>query len=89
VLGVLATLGVVLGALYMLRLAQRLLFGEAKVPGGHATDLDLREKAILAAIVVAIFALGLMPAEPLGKTEAAALHYQSLVLGTQQPGAAP
>jgi NADH-quinone oxidoreductase subunit M len=89
VLGVLATLGVVLGALYMLRLAQRLLFGEAKVPGGHATDLDLREKAILAAIVVAIFAIGLMPAEPLGKTEAAALHYQSLVLGSQQPGAAP
>ena len=35
-------------------------------------DLDLREKAILAAIVVAVFALGLFPDEPMRKTELAA-----------------
>ena len=62
----------VLGALYMLRFAQRFLFGAAKAPHQPVADLDLREKLILAAIVVAVFALGLYPREPLRKTELAA-----------------
>lgn len=74
-----AVLGVVLGALYMLRLAQRLLFGAAKLPHGPVTDLDGRERAILAAIVVAIFALGLFPQPFLHKTETGARAYQALV----------
>ena len=71
--------GVVLGALYMLVFAQRFLFGTGKAPHQPLVDLDRRERAILAAIVVAVFALGLFPGEPMGKTELAAQQYQRLI----------
>jgi NADH-quinone oxidoreductase subunit M len=74
-----AVSGVVLGALYMLWFAQRFLFGLAKVPHAPVTDLNAREKTILAAIVAAIFALGLYPQEAMRKTEVAAKQYQQLV----------
>jgi NADH-quinone oxidoreductase subunit M len=73
-----AVTGVVLGALYMLRLAQTFLFGEAKAPHAPLKDLVWREKLILVAIVAAIFALGLFPDEPMRKTELAAKEYQQL-----------
>ncbi len=78
-MSVIAVSGVVLGALYMLWFAQRFLFGLAKVPHAPVTDLNRREKSILATIVVAIFALGLFPQEPMRKTELAAKQYQQLV----------
>jgi NADH-quinone oxidoreductase subunit M len=89
VLAVLAVTGVVLGALYMLWLAERMLFGEAKAPHQPLTDLVAREKAILLALVVAIFALGLFPDGPLEKTELAARDYQQRVLASRLPEAAP
>jgi NADH-quinone oxidoreductase subunit M len=78
-----AVAGVVLGALYMLWFAQRFLFGAAKAPHLPLIDLNLREKAILASIVVAVFALGLFPDEPMKKTELAARQYQQLVAGNR------
>ncbi len=78
-----AVAGVVLGALYMLWFAQRFLFGGEKAPHRPLLDLNLREKAILGAIVVAVFALGLFPEDPLRKTELAARQYQQLVAGTR------
>ncbi len=86
-LAVVAVSGVVLGALYMLWLAQRLLFGATRAPHQPFADLNGRERAILAAIVVAVFALGLFPNEPMQKTELAARHYQRLV--TAAPANAP
>ncbi|MEO5676692.1 MAG: NADH-quinone oxidoreductase subunit M [Usitatibacter sp.] len=86
-LAVIAVSGVVLGALYMLWLAQRLLFGATRAPHQPFADLNTRERAILGAIVVAVFALGLFPNEPMSKTEAAARHYQRLVTAT--PAKAP
>ncbi len=80
VLACLAVLGVVLGALYMLRLAQSFLFGEAKAPHQPLKDLNLREKTILAIIVLAVFALGLFPDSFMRKTELAAVQYQQQVL---------
>jgi NADH-quinone oxidoreductase subunit M len=80
VLACLAVLGVVLGALYMLRLAQQFLFGEARAPHQPLTDLNLREKTILAIIVIAIFALGLFPGSFMHKTELAAQQYQHQVM---------
>ena len=74
-----AVSGVVLGALYMLWFAQRFLYGLVKVPHGPVLDLNAREKLILAAIVAAIFAIGLFPDEPMRKTELAAKQYQQLV----------
>jgi len=75
----LAVSGVILGALYMLWFAQRYLFGNVKVPHGPVSDLSGRERTILAALVVAIFWLGLFPDEPMRKTELAARDYQQLV----------
>ena len=84
-LAVSAVGGVVLGALYMLWFAQRFLFGTVKAPHGTPSDLSFRESAILGAIVVAIFWLGLFPAEPMHKTELAARAYQQLVMTARVP----
>jgi NADH-quinone oxidoreductase subunit M len=81
VCAVLAVLGVVLGALYMLRLAGALLFGEAKAPHLPLADLDGRERAILVAILAAVFWLGLAPGPALELTEGAAREYRAIVLG--------
>jgi NADH-quinone oxidoreductase subunit M len=78
-LSVSAVAGVVLGALYMLWFAQRFLFGAVKAPHQPFGDLNFREAFILGAIVVAVFALGLFPDEPMQKTELAARQYQQLV----------
>jgi NADH-quinone oxidoreductase subunit M len=78
---VIAVSGVVLGALYMLWLAQRILFGEARAPHAPLKDLNARETTILVAIVAAIFAIGLFPGEPLAKTELAAREFQQRVQG--------
>jgi NADH-quinone oxidoreductase subunit M len=80
-----AVSGVVLGALYMLRFAQGFLFGAPKVPHAPVVDLDVREKLILGAIIVAIFSLGLFPNEPLSKTELAAQEYRQLVSTSRLP----
>jgi len=89
VVSILAVTGVVLGALYMLWLAQRLLFGEARVPHQPLKDLNARERVIMLAFVVAIFALGLFPRGPLAKTELAAFDYQQRVLASRLPGDVP
>jgi NADH-quinone oxidoreductase subunit M len=80
---------VVLGALYMLRFAQKFLFGPAKAPHMPIADLDTRERLILAAIVVAVFALGLFPDGPMQKSELAAQQYRELVTKPRLPGSAP
>jgi NADH-quinone oxidoreductase subunit M len=82
-----AVSGVVLGALYMLWFAQRFLYGTTRVPHGPVADLNRREKLILAALLVPVFWIGLAPDEPMRKTEQAALHFQRLVAGAQQPDA--
>lgn len=74
-LAALAVLGIVLGALYMLRLARRLLFGPEQAPTASLPDLNFREKSILVIILLAVFYLGLFPHEPMQKTEAAAAAY--------------
>ena len=84
-LAAIAVAGVVLGALYMLRFALGFLFGAAQAPNQPIPDLGAREKAILGAIVVAVFALGLFPDEPMKKTELAAQAYRQLVLTSRLP----
>ncbi len=59
---VLAATGVVLGAVYMLWMVQRVFYGEIKNPKNLALkDLNLREFAYLAPLVVLIFWIGLYP----------------------------
>jgi NADH-quinone oxidoreductase subunit M len=83
-----SVLGVVLGALYMFRFAQGFMFGAAKAPHMPLSDLDLREKTILAIIVAAVFWLGLFPEGAMQKTEQAAKQYRELVLTERLPGGA-
>jgi NADH-quinone oxidoreductase subunit M len=80
-MSVTAVSGVVLGAMYMLWLAQRMLFGAVRAPHLPLTDLNLREKSILAILVVAVFWLGLFPQGAMQKTELAARQYQEMVAG--------
>ena len=60
--GGIASLSIILGAAYMLRLTQKVMYGPS---GGHLmeelTDLDLREKLVLGFLVLLIFALGVFP----------------------------
>ena len=88
-LAVVAVSGVVLGALYMLRFAMSFLYGAAKAPHQPLSDLNGREKTILGLIVVAVFALGLFPDEPMRKTELAAKSYRQLVTTSRLPGGTP
>jgi NADH:ubiquinone oxidoreductase subunit 4 (subunit M) len=52
-------------------------------------DLNGREKTILGLIVIAVFALGLFPDEPLRKTEGAARAFQTLVRTPRLPTGTP
>lgn len=91
VLSVLAVSGVVLGALYMLRFAQSFLFGAVRAPHQPLAGLDLREKLILAVLVVAIFALGISPAGPMAKGELATQQFRTMAGASRLPagGGAP
>jgi NADH-quinone oxidoreductase subunit M len=61
-LGALATTGVILGAIYLLFMFQKVFFGKLdKTKNGHLPDLDRRELATFIPIVIGIFLLGLFP----------------------------
>lgn len=82
VLAIVSVTGVVLGALYMLRLALHFLYGTAKAPhmDEHPLhDLDWREKTILGVLTISVFALGLFPNSALRNTEPAAKAFQQLI----------
>lgn len=67
---VVAGLGVILGAVYMLGLCQRVLFGVPDEDKSHALhDLNWREFAYLAPLVVLIGVMGLYPKALLGNIE--------------------
>lgn len=63
VFGVLAATGVVLGAIYMLHMYQKVMFGEIKHEENKTiTDMNVREILVLAPIIILIFWIGLYPA---------------------------
>ena len=71
--GAIAALGVILGAVYMLHMTARVIFGPLKVPGGHghghgdehghtpSTDINGREMAILIPLAILVIAVGVVP----------------------------
>jgi NADH-quinone oxidoreductase subunit M len=69
ILTVMATTGVVLGAVYMLRMAQAVLFGPKPSRKEPMVDLRIREYALLIPAVLVIFGLGLFPGKALNTTE--------------------
>jgi NADH-quinone oxidoreductase subunit M len=59
---VIATSGVILGAVYLLTMFQKVMLGPLKNPKNKGLpDLTAREKAVFLPIVVGIFVLGVMP----------------------------
>ena len=58
---VVATLGIILGAAYMLWMFQRVMFGPISAVNEKMTDLNLREILYFAPLVVAAFWIGLYP----------------------------
>jgi len=78
--GVLATTGVILGAVYMLWMFQRVMFGKISNEANRIlTDLTKRETAILCTIVLFIFLMGLYPGMFLKKIDASAAGYLKFV----------
>jgi NADH-quinone oxidoreductase subunit M len=64
---VFAALGVILGAVYMLHMVARVVFGPLKVPAGREDacslpeDIGRREIGILVPIAIAVVVLGVVP----------------------------
>jgi NADH-quinone oxidoreductase subunit M len=74
--GVLATTGVVLGAVYMLWMFQRVMFGKiTREENSRLKDLTKREAVLLCAVVFFVFLMGLYPGPFLKKTDASAAGY--------------
>ena len=70
-LTVIAASGVIFGAVYMLWMFQRVMFGPITKPENKdLKDLSLREMAVMAPIVVAIFVMGIFPNIFLSKMDA-------------------
>jgi NADH-quinone oxidoreductase subunit M len=58
----LASLGMILSAVYMLWMYQRVIFGEIRNPENlKLADLNGREKLVLAPVIVLIFVMGIFP----------------------------
>ncbi|PSR56603.1 NADH-quinone oxidoreductase subunit M [Adhaeribacter arboris] len=60
-LGAIAGLTIILGAVYMLRMFQRVMFGEQNPATANFKDLTRTEKAVLIPLVVMVFWIGLHP----------------------------
>jgi NADH-quinone oxidoreductase subunit M len=72
---VLAALGIILGAVYMLWMYQRIVFGEITHEGNRRlTDLSGREIALMVPIIVLMFWIGIYPNTFLRKMDASSKH---------------
>ena len=61
VFAVLAGTGIIFGAVYMLWLYQRTMYGKLNTEITSFTDLNVNEQIVLGIITVAIFGMGLFP----------------------------
>ena len=79
VAAIIATVGIILAALYILIPVQRALHGPTTPGNENLTDLDLREKIAVAPVLAAIIALGFYPAPLLNVINPAAAHVNSQI----------
>ena len=78
--GIIATTGVILGAVYMLWMFQRVMFGRiTREENSRLQDLTRREAAILSTIVLFVFLMGLYPGPFLKKMDASVTGYLKYV----------
>jgi NADH-quinone oxidoreductase subunit M len=77
VAAIIATVGIILAALYILIPVQRALHGPTTPGNENLTDLNLREKLAIAPVLAAIIALGFYPSPLLNVINPAAVHVNS------------
>jgi NADH-quinone oxidoreductase subunit M len=83
--GVFATTGVILAAVYMLWMFQRVMFGELKNPANQKLpDLSAREVALMLPLLLFVFWIGIYPNTFLGKMNPAVNQLLQEVNGKQQ-----
>lgn len=82
--------GVLLGAVYLLWLFQRVFLGEYSYHGhGHITDLNLREKLSALSLIVLVFWIGLCPTPVLKVMDASLNNLIKVVERNSQRSAMP
>ena len=79
VAAIIATVGIILAALYILIPVQRALHGPTTPGNENLTDLNLREKLAIAPVLAAIIALGFYPSPLLNVINPPAVHVNSQV----------
>jgi NADH-quinone oxidoreductase subunit M len=68
----LAAIGMILSAVYMLWMYQRVIYGEVKNPSNEKlSDLNFREKLVLAPMIALIFLMGIYPSLFLSRSDRA------------------
>ncbi|HKV41034.1 MAG TPA: NADH-quinone oxidoreductase subunit M [Blastocatellia bacterium] len=78
VFAALASLGMILSAVYMLWMYQRVVFGEVTNPANlKLADLSSRERALLAPMIALVFIMGIFPGVFLSRTAPAVKQIQS------------
>lgn len=85
--GVIAASGVVLGAIYLLWSFQRMMFGEPSEANAGYDDLSMRERALIAPVIVLIIAIGVFPNLLLHTIDPAADRIVTGVLAPEAPQA--
>ncbi|HEY0651973.1 MAG TPA: NADH-quinone oxidoreductase subunit M [Chryseosolibacter sp.] len=83
ILGAVAGLTMILGAVYMLRSFQQTMLGESNVRTQNFIDLGLNEKLVLYPIVAMVIVLGIYPAPLLKISEAAVDNLHSILTNYQ------
>lgn len=78
-MGAVAGLTIILSAVYMLRMFQRVMFGEKNVITENFTDLTFSEKAVLVPLLIMVFWIGLHPNTFLNLSEPAVLHLLDVI----------
>jgi NADH-quinone oxidoreductase subunit M len=79
----LAATGMILSAVYMLWMYQRVIMGEVKNDKNRElTDIDFRERAALAPIIVLIFVMGIYPSLFLSQSDRAIADIRARVTGS-------
>ena len=79
--------GVVLGALYMLSMIRRVLFGPLKNPANRELkDIGWRERGVLIPIAALIFWIGVYPAPFLGRMDKTLRKIQQRIVNIHQAG---
>jgi len=89
-LTVIAALGVVFGAVYMLWLVQRMMFGPiTRKENEELTDMSWREIAVMLPLIVAVFAMGIYPQFFFNKMEPSVNRFLARSMPTAMAKARP